>query len=139
MTETLVTPVDAAMTFARIVFNPFKLEWTLVDPMPKVAGVHLRGQSNGAVVDTVTHQGRVKLISMVLRLATESTILMVHTLAAIRKEATHRDADAWLARTLDMLPRDRPGVKVRPWGEWQVEITSSAVGLVTMIIKPRRV
>lgn len=138
-TEPVLTPVDQATQFVQTVFKPFNLAWVLSDPIPKTPGVHMRGKSEGCVIDVVCDRGKVKLISMVLRLAPESTILMVHTLAAIRLDATRQNADAWLARTLDMLPRNRPGVKVRPWGKWSVEITSSAIGLCTMIIKPRRV
>jgi hypothetical protein len=139
MTETVTTPVDQAMAFVHTVFKPFKLEWRLMDPLPKTPGVRLKGTSQGAAIDVVCNRGKVKLISMALRMAPESTILMVHILACVRSDAAYKDADTWLARTLDMLPRGRPGVKVRPWGDWQVEITSSTVGLVTMIVKPRRV
>lgn len=139
MTEPVLTPVDQTMAFVQTVFKPFNLDWRLMDPLPKTPGVRVRGTSHGAAIDVVCKHGKVKLISMALRLAPESTILMVHTLACIRPDATREHADAWLARTLDMLPRNRPGVKIRPWGDWQVEITTSAIGLCTMIIKPRRV
>lgn len=93
MTET-VTPVDHAMGFVQTVFKPFKLDWRLMDPLTHVPGVRLKGTSQGAAVDVVCNRGKVKLISMALRLAPESTLLMVHILACIRADVAHTDADA---------------------------------------------
>lgn len=139
MTDTPVTPLDATMQFVETVFKPFKFQWSLSDPIAKIPGVHARGIADGAVVDVVCRDGRCRLISMAMRLAPESTLLMVHVLSAIRKDAQYGHADAWLAATIKMLPQNKPGVKIRPWGDWQVEVTSTAIGLFTMIIKPRTV
>ena len=133
----IVTPVDHATAFVQTVFKPFKLDWQVADPLPRLPGIHLRGIASGTVIDLVCHRGKVKHISMALKQTSENTILMVHILSCLRPDVTHRDTDQWLARTLDSLPRDRLGSKRRQWSMWDVQIATQASGVCTMIVKPR--
>lgn len=84
----------------------------------------------------VTIRGRsIVGASAVVPVRPEYTPMLVFLLAVLVEQATREEADAWLARALDKLRRDKPTVTTQPWHRWRVTLTTTTLGLLTMKVR----
>lgn len=133
-------PVPAAapgglIAFASEAFAPFNLTWK--DAPAKAPAVRALGSSadRNALLDLTIRHGAIVGASAVVPIKPEYTPLLVFLLAVLVKDATRPEADAWLARQLNKLRRDRPSVVAAPWHRWRVVLTTNQLGLLTVQVK----
>ena len=73
--------------------------------------------------------------SAVVPVRPEYTPMLVFLLAVLVEQATREESDAWLARALDKLRRDKPSETTQPWHKWRVTLTMTTLGLLTMRVR----
>lgn len=88
-----------------------------------------------ALLDVTIKGSRVVAASAVVPILPAYTVLLTFLLSVLVQEATLAEADAWLARALDGLRRDKPSDTTRPWHRWRVMLTTNALGLLTMQVR----
>ena len=123
------------IAWASEAFAPFNLTWKTAPT--KAPAVRVLGNSadRNALLDVTIRHGAVIGASAVVPVAPEYTPLLTFLLAVLVKDATRPEADAWLARQLNKLRRDRPSVVAAPWHRWRVVLTTNQLGLLTVQVK----
>jgi len=120
------------IAWASEVFAPFNLSWK--EAPAKRGAVRVLGNSTDqrALLDVTIKAGKVITASAVVPIKPEYTPLLTFLLAVLVESATRQEADAWLARGLGQLRKDRPSEVARPWHSWRVTLTTTTIGLLTM-------
>lgn len=129
-----MAPVDA-VTWATSTFAALNLTWK--DAPATFPAVRVLGTTadQAALMDLTIRRGKVVKASAVVPVKPEYTPLLVFLLAVLVKDATRQEADAWLARALDRLKRDKPSQVTAPWHQWRVTLTTTAIGLLTVQVR----
>lgn len=117
------------------VFAPFSLTWQRAPARPGAVRVLGRSADQQALLDVTLRGDRVTAASTVTPIRAEYTPLLVFLLTVLVRDATPTEADAWLARALDRLRRDRPSETTAPWHQWRVTLTTTAIGVLTMQVR----
>ncbi len=123
------------IAWAADVFAPFNLAWKpapVRSPAVRVLGSSVDQQ---ALIDVTIRAGKVIAASAVTPIKPEYTPMLTYLLAALVERATREEADRWLARALGALRRDQPSEIVRPWHQWRVTLTTTAIGLLTVQVR----
>lgn len=129
-----LAPVDA-VAWAADAFAALNLSWKLAPA--KQGAVRVLGSSadQAALVDLTIKGGRIVGASAVVPIRPEYTPMLTFLLAVLVEKATRSEADAWLARALNRLRRDRPSDTTAPWHRWRVTLTTNTLGLLTMQVR----
>lgn len=123
------------VTWATSTFAPLNLNWKEApDRFPSVRVLGTTADQ-AALMDVTIRRGKVVKASAVVPVKPEYTPMLVFLLAVLVEKATRQEADAWLARALDRLRRDKPIETTRPWGNWRVTLTTTSLGLLTMQVR----
>lgn len=88
-----------------------------------------------ALMDVTIRRGKVVKASAVVPVKPEYTPMLTFLLAVLVEKATRQEADAWLARGLDRLKRNRPSQVTVGWHQWRVTLTTTAIGLLTVQVQ----
>lgn len=123
------------VAWAAQVFAPFNMSWKLAPAKKdrvRVLGVTPDQQ---ALLDVTIKGKTVVAASAVVPILPEYTPLLTFLLSVLVEQATLAEADAWLARALDSLRRDRPSSVTRPWHRWRVTLTTNQLGLLTVQVR----
>ncbi len=123
------------IAWASEVFAPFNLAWK--EAPAKRGTTRLLGATadQAALVDVTIRHSRVVAASAVLPIDAAYTAMLVWLLAVLVDTATRKEADAFLARALSRLRRDRPSETAAPWHRWRVILTTNTLGLLTMQVR----
>lgn len=123
------------IAWAADVFAPFNLAWR--EAPAKHGAVRVLGTTADglALLDATIKAGKVIAASAVVSIKPEYTPLLTFLLAVLVEGATREEADAWLARGLGALRKDRPSEIARPWHQWCVTLTTTTLGLLTMQVR----
>lgn len=136
----IFTP-NTIVEWAQGLYVPFALTWELAKPLPKLRGMRVLGRAPGdaALVDISCDIARqsIKQVSMVCPIGGDYVHLVNHTLALLHPKASYRDADQWYARVLLSLPKDRPGRRIKAWGIWNVDVQTTPMNLMAILIRRR--
>jgi hypothetical protein len=129
-----VAPVES-VAWAATAFAALNLSWKLAPA--KKGAVRVLGvtKDEAALMDLTIRGERVRAASAVVPIKPEYTLLLTFLLAALVEKATLQEADAWLARALNRLRKDRPSETVAPWHGWRVILTTNTLGLLTMQVR----
>lgn len=130
MTESFNPIAWATSTFAAL-----NLTWKEAPAKFPAARVLGATADQAALMDVMIRRGTVVKASAVVPVKPEYTPLLVFLLAVLVEKATRQEADAWLARALDRLKRDKPSETIVPWHQWRVTLTTTAIGLLTMQVR----
>lgn len=127
-------PTDP-VAWATSAFAALNLTWK--EAPAKFPAVRILGTTadQAALMDVTIRRSKVVKASAVVPVKPEYTPLLVFLLAVLTERATQQQADVWLAQTLDRLRRGRPSETTRPWGNWRVTLTTTAIGLLTMQVR----
>ena len=127
----MVDPV----AWAADAFSALSLTWK--DAPAKAPTVRVLGTTadQQALMDVTVRRGKLVAASAVVPIRAEYTPMLTFLLAALVTDATRQEADAWLARQLNRLRRDRPSQVRAPWHQWWVVLTTNALGLLTVQVR----
>lgn len=133
-----VAAVEGVATLQRVVedaFAPFNLDWQTVPA--KRGGVRVLGKTadEQALLDVTIKGSKVIAASSVVPIKPEYTPMLTFLLVVLVERATRQEADAWLARALGRLRRDKPSETIGPWYQWRVTLTTTAIGLLTVQVR----
>lgn len=131
-------PVAASgslIAWATDAFSALNLTWK--DAPAKQGQRRVLGTTTdqSAIVDLTVKGSAIVAASAVVPIKAEYTPLLTFLLAVLVEKATRSEADAWLARQLNKLRRDRPSVVAAPWHQWRVVLTTNQLGLLTVQVK----
>jgi len=130
-----VAEMTDPIAWASEVFAPFNLSWKEAPAVGIARRVLGNSADRQAIVDVTIRAGKVIAASAVVPIKPEYTPLLMFLLAVLVESATRQEADAWLARGLNRLRRDRSSAVVYPWHDWRVTLTTTAIGLLTMQVR----
>lgn len=123
------------VAWATTAFAALNLSWKLA-PAKRGAVRVLGGSADQQALMDLTIKGdRIIAASAVTPVRAEYTPMLTFLLAVLVEQATLPEADAFLARSLDRLRRDRPSETIAPWHQWRVILTTNALGLLTMQVR----
>lgn len=124
-----------SITWAADVFAPFNLTWK--EAPAKRGTVRVLGASadEQALLDVTIRGSKLIAASAVVPIKPEYTPMLTFLLAVLVERATMQEADLWVARGLNALMRSRPSEVTRPWHQWHVTLTTTAIGLLTMQVR----
>lgn len=129
-----LAPVDP-VAWAADAFAALNLSWKQAPA--KKGAVRVLGNSadQAALMDLTITGSRIVGASAVVPVRPEYTPMLTFLLAVLVQQATRQEADAWLARALNRLRRDRPSETTAPWHGWRVTLTTNTLGLLTMQVR----
>lgn len=135
MEQTTQVATFNPVAWATATFAALNLTWK--EAPTKFPAVRVLGTSadQAALMDLTIRRGKVVKASAVVPVRPEYTPLLVFLLAVLVEQATRQEADAWLARALNRLRRDKPSETTAPWHQWRVTLTTTAIGLLTMQVR----
>ena len=131
-----MTAADAR-AWGHTTYQALNLSWQSAPTLRKgTLRILGRNANRSAFVDCTLDPVRRQLrsVSVVCPIQVEYTILLTLTLALLDPATTLPEADAWLKVSLDQLPRDKPGKVRRMWHGRLVTLTTTSVGLLTMVL-----
>lgn len=123
------------VAWATATFAALNLTWKTAPakfPTVRVLGTTA---DQAALMDVTIRHGKVVKASAVMPIQPEYTPMLVFLLAVLVENATRPEADAWLARQLNRLRRDKPSEVTAPWHRWRVTLTTNALGLLTVQVR----
>jgi hypothetical protein len=123
------------IAWATDTFADLNLTWKAAPvtfPAVRVLG---NSADQAALMDVTIRNGKVIRASAVVPIRPEYTPMLTFLLAVLVERATRHEADAWLARQLNRLKRNRPSEVSAPWHQWRVTLTTTAVGLLTVQVR----
>jgi len=130
-----VATVPSSIAWASEVFAPFNLSWKEAPAKKGATRVLGNSADQQAIVDVTIRAGKVIAASAVVPVKPEYTPLLTFLLAVLVERATRQEADAWLARALGRLRRDKPSETIAPWHQWRVTLTTTTIGLLTIQVR----
>lgn len=130
----VATIPSSGVAWAADVFAPFNMAWK--EAPAKKGAVRVLGSSadQQALLDVTIRGSKVIAASAAVPVRPEYTPMLTFLLAVLVESATRQEADAWLARGLNRLRRDRPSETIAPWHQWRVVLATTSLGLLTMQI-----
>lgn len=123
------------VAWATDAFQALNMAWQLAPAKKDRSRVLGKTRDERALMDVTIKLERVIAASAVVPIQAEYTLLLTFLLAVLVEQATRQEADAWLARSLQRLRRDRPSETAAPWHQWRVILTTNALGLLTMQVR----
>lgn len=123
------------VAWATDAFAALNLSWKQAPA--KRGAVRVLGSSadQAALMDLTIRGTKVIAASAVVPIRPEYTPMLTFLLAVLMEGAGRAEADAWLARALNRLRRDRPSDTTAPWHRWRVTLTTNSLGLLTMQVR----
>lgn len=127
--------MENLVAWATDAFQSLNLIWK--DAPTKAPNQRVLGHTadKAALMDLTIRHGKVFTASAVVPVKPEYTPMLTLLLAALVEGGTLTEADAFLARTLNRLKRDRPSAVTTVWHRWRVIVTTNQLGLLTLQVK----
>lgn len=123
------------VAWASDAFQALNMAWQLAPSKKDRVRVLGKTRDDRALMDVTIKHERIIAASAVVPIQAEYTLLLTFLLTMLVEPATLVEADAWLARALNRLRKDRPSETGAPWHQWRVMLTTNTLGLLTMRVR----
>lgn len=123
------------VAWASDAFSALHLTWRAAPAKKGAARALGVSADQQALVDLTLKYDKLIGASAVVPVKAAYTPMLTFLLAALVQDATLPEADAWLARALNRLRRDKPSETIAPWHQWRVTLTTTSLGLLTMQVR----